>query len=68
MSAAGDLVAECRRRGVDLQIAQDHIRLYGHAADVRELTPRVQELAVDVLRMLILWTRAQPPPMLAELH
>jgi len=67
MSAAGQFIATCRKRGVAVVTVGDEVSLRGCKSDVDALLPRLTE-CVDAVYALVLSFQCAIPPRLAEWH
>lgn len=66
---AGEVMLECLRRGVDLELQSDGtIGIRGDSPDVAVLAPFVEEHKDRIFAALIAFKYAMPPPKLSELH
>lgn len=68
-SPAGEVMLECLRRDVTLDLQADGtIRIYGDVPDVNALSPFVEQHKDVIFAALLSFKVAVPPPTLAELH
>lgn len=61
MSAAGDFVLTCRRRGVLITLAGDQVSLRGCKPDIERLVPLLERCVDDVHALLTRFVYAVPP-------
>ena len=62
MSAAGDFIQTCTRRGVQILVQGNDVSLRGYQPDVEALVPQLEQCVNDVHALMSGFLYAVPPP------
>lgn len=68
MSAGGDFIVDCRRRGIVIECEKDEITLRGRVSDLVDLRPQLKECVNEVVKLCHVWLEASPPLRQIEMH
>lgn len=68
MSAAGEFILECERRGVKIWVEKDQVCIGGPPDEVRAMEASLFELAIPTAELVMAWTNAVPPTLSRWLH